>query len=241
MTDNVHKNHRARMREKFVLSGGNAMPDHELLEIVLFGCIPRQNTNAVSHALLEKFGSLSGVFSSSVQELKTVKGIGDNAAVYLKTFAEINKRLSCEVKSTDAFLTYDEIGAYFTKLFRYETVEKLYLLLFDKKGKIVKKVLVAEGDVSQAQTNMKVIIENSVSRRAYSAAIAHNHPSGILHPSIEDRTLTVIVEQQLSLLGIHFIDHYIIADGKYEGIKETVFRLSEERKSNSDFIEEKHF
>ncbi|MBO4391786.1 MAG: DNA repair protein RadC [Clostridia bacterium] len=240
MADNVHKNHRARMREKFVLSG-EKMPDHELLEIALFGCIPRQNTNTVSHALIEKFGSLSGVFSASVQELKTVKGIGENAAIYLKNFAEINKRLSCEVKSTDTFLTYDEIGKYFTKLFRHETVEKLYLLLFDKKGRIIKKVTVAEGDVSQAQANMKVIIENAASKSAYSAAIAHNHPSGILHPSIEDETLTVVVEQQLSLLGIHFIDHYVIADGKYSGIKENVFHLSKERKSNTDYIEEKHF
>ncbi len=240
MANNIHKNHRARMREKFLSDHGENMPDHELLEIILFGCVPRRDTNAVAHALIDKFGSLSGVFASSVQELKTVSEIGDTAAVYIKAFSQINKRLSCEIKNGDVFTTYGEIGEYFTKLFKYETVEKLYLLLFDKKGRIIKKVIVAEGDLSQAHLNMRVIIENAVSKNAYSAAIAHNHPSGIIHPSIEDKTLTVIVEQQLSLLGIHFIDHYIVSDDSFVGIKENVFHLSEERKTNDDFIEEKH-
>ena len=79
----VHQGHRARQRKKLLENGPRAFADHELLEMLLYYAIPRRDTNELAHRLLERFGSLQGVFSAPVEELSTVEGVGENAAVLL--------------------------------------------------------------------------------------------------------------------------------------------------------------
>ena len=73
MDNNVHKNHRKRLRERFEREGADSFEVHEILELFLFDAIPRVNTNAIAHRLLDRFGNLNGVFSATEKELMTVK------------------------------------------------------------------------------------------------------------------------------------------------------------------------
>ena len=81
--ENIHAEHRARMREKY-LQMRDAMPDHEILELLLFNVIPRRNTNPIAHALLNRFGSLDEVFRASIPQLTSVEGVGEKTAMFLK-------------------------------------------------------------------------------------------------------------------------------------------------------------
>ena len=216
---NVHVGHRARMRNRFENTRGKDFQDHELLEMLLFYAIPRGNTNDTAHLLLQKFGSLEGVLSSSIEELSMVKGIGRNSAILIKTAFELHIRMLCDTGKDETYTTYDEIGEYLLKLFLHIREETVILLLFNKKGKIIKTTTLATGDGDRAPIDMKKLVTVSAMVGASSAVIAHNHPSGRAEPSFDDRVVTLQVEEILRSLGIKLVEQYIIAEGIYSGVK----------------------
>ncbi len=83
LSDNIHKNHRHRLRERYAKEGAGSLEAHELLELLLFDVIPRYNTNPIAHRLLNRFGSLYDVLNAPFEELLEVKGIGERAAEYI--------------------------------------------------------------------------------------------------------------------------------------------------------------
>ena len=112
-----HALHRTRMRTRFLQAGAETFADHELLELLLYYAIPRRDTNATAHALLEHFGSFDKLFAASVAELTQVGGIGENAAVLLKTVFECYRRLTVLPENETVFHTFEQIGDYLVKLY----------------------------------------------------------------------------------------------------------------------------
>ena len=92
MSENVHKNHRERMRQRAVKDGFSSFADHELLEYLLYHAIPRVDTNPTAHALLEEFGSLQAIMDASGDELCRVKGIGAGSALIFDLIIEFMRR-----------------------------------------------------------------------------------------------------------------------------------------------------
>ena len=88
---NPHTRHRERMRTRFLDAGAEILQDHELLEMLLYYAIPRRDTNPIAHRLIERFGRLDKLFAASAAELMQVDGIGENAAVLLKTVFECHR------------------------------------------------------------------------------------------------------------------------------------------------------
>ncbi len=111
----VHQGHRARQRKKLLENGPRAFADHELLEMLLYYAIPRRDTNELAHRLLERFGSLQGVFSAPVEELSTVEGVGENAAVLLSLVPQIWQR-SLQGAPERILNSVDKCGEYFAEL-----------------------------------------------------------------------------------------------------------------------------
>lgn len=219
MADNIHAQHRERLRNRYLNSDQQGFADHELLELLLFYSIPRRNTNDIAHELLNKFGSLEKVMSARVEELIQVDGIGMNSAILIKTVFDMHNRVLKNFDKSETFVTYEQIGDYFLKFFKHINVETMILLLFDRKGRIHRTVTVASGDCTSAVVDMKTMLSSLISVSAYSAAIAHNHPNGCLEFSFDDKFATIQIEEIFKTMGIKFIDHYVIAENKYLGIK----------------------
>ena len=232
--DSLHAGHRSRMRERYKDSEGAGFSDHELLEMLLYYALPRVNTNEMAHSLLNHFGSLVGLFKASVSDLTNVEGIGENAAILLKIVFDFHMRMLTEDDSKAAYTTFSQIGDYFLKLFAHEDTEKMIMLMFDRRGRIVKQANVANGDVERAAVDLCKMIGHALYKPVVSVAIAHNHPSGILEASLADKSATMRLEQSLSDIKVRLIDHYIIADGKYIGVKEHCFGIKDGVISESD-------
>lgn len=218
MAESIHKKHRNRVREKFKRCGGAAFHDHELLEMMLFYSIPRGDTNETAHRLLERFGTLEKITNASIAELEMVDGVGEKTAIYLKMLFEYHYRVLTQVGKGQTFTTYEEIGDYFLKLFTHISVETMMVILFDKKGRITRTLSVATGDFVGARVDMKALIASAISESAHAVAVAHNHPSGVLSPSLDDRFITTEIDNIMRSLSVKFIDHYIVSENGYIGV-----------------------
>ena len=205
----VHEGHRSRKKEQFRAHGLDAFADHEVLELLLYYAVPRQDTNPIAHRLMEKFGSLDAVFAADRAALEEVEGIGENASILSDT---------------------EQAGAYFLDLFFGEREEKLYEACLDAKGRLLACHLVAEGDTESVQLNMRKIVENALKCGASSVLLSHNHPSGVALPSPADNATTLSVFDALRTVGVELADHIIVADDDFVSLRHN--GLLPERKGN---------
>ena len=213
----VHDGHRQRLKERFLSEGLDNFTDVQVLELLLFYCIPRQDTNELAHALLNQFGSLSQVLETSPEELKTVKGIGDNAALFLNLIPAVGRFYDVDrtMRSDEPLLTTDACGQYLLSKFRGRCKETVFLLCLDAKCKVLCCPLIGEGGVNSAGVPVRRVVEAALGANATTVVLAHNHPSGIALPSHEDIVTTRRVAAALSSVDVTLADHVVIADGDF--------------------------
>ena len=204
----IHDGHRNRLRKKF--KEGN-IEDHELLEVLLFYSIPRINTNEIAHRLLEKFGSVNGVFSASEKALCSVEGIGENSAMLIKVVSKCIERYLARPKvSNERLDTLSKIEKYLASLFYCSTTEKVYVLLFNNSKGVILCRSVGEGNACFSEVEAYKILNLALEYGAASVAIAHNHPNGIPTPSEADIKITNGIKNALEQMRINFLDHFIV-------------------------------
>ena len=209
----VHEGHRSRKKEQFRAHGLDAFADHEVLELLLYYAVPRQDTNPIAHRLMDKFGSLDAVFSADREALEVVDGIGENASTLLSLMFPLMRRIRASAGAHETVLSdTEQAGAYFLDLFFGEREEKLYEACLDAKGRLLACHLVAEGDTDSVQLNMRKIVENALKCGASSVLLAHNHPSGVAVPSSSDEAATRQVAEALRTIGVRLVDHIVVAD-----------------------------
>lgn len=216
----IHAGHRARMREKFLADGGAHFGDHELLEMLLYAVIPRKDTNETAHRLIEAFGSLENVLDASPEELCTVEGIRENAAVFLALVRETAKRYAAAKlnegeKASPVFDSPEKIAAFLRPKYLGVTVERAYLLLFDNGMHLLDCRHLGDGEISSVLFSVRKIAEAAYRKRAARVVLAHNHPDGIAVPSGEDLNLTRQVAKALQLLDIPLLEHFIFSKYGY--------------------------
>lgn len=212
----VHEGHRQRKKEQFREHGLDAFADHEALELLLYYAIPRQDTNPIAHRLIERFGSLEGVFSASTYELQKVEGVGENAATLIRLLFPLCRRVRTSGGRHEViFNTRENIGAYFIELFLGERREVFYEACLDAKGKLLACYRLAEGSPDQVTINMRRVVENALNANASLVVLSHNHPSGVALPSKEDNQTTLQIKRALADIGVQLVDHVIVADGDF--------------------------
>ena len=222
----VHDGHRQRLKDRFLESGLDGFTQVQALELLLFYCIPRKDTNAIAHALLERFGSLAGVMDASVEELCTVPGIGANAATLLHLVPEMSRfYLVSRMAKNDILQTQDDCAAYLLPRFFGRTVETVYLLCLDAKCKVLCCREVGDGIVNAAGISVRRIMEVALAANASSVVLAHNHPSGMALPSYEDLQATVQIGEALRAVDIVLADHIIVADDDYVSLAQSGYKL----------------
>lgn len=217
----MHDGHRARKKEQFIRAGLDSFADHEALELLLFYAIPRRDTNPTAHLLLEKFGSLEGVFNASVEELQSVEGVGESAAILLSLVPTVMRR-SLRITGKEKILNSVELcGKYFLGLLRHERKEVLYQACLDAKGKLIVCKKLSEGTADSAAFSVRQVVENALVSDASIVVLAHNHVSGVALPSESDCIVTRRVRDALRAVDIQLGDHIIVADNDFVSMKQS--------------------
>lgn len=212
----VHDGHRERVKEQFAVYGGESMTDIQYFEMLLFYAIPRRDTNELAHALLERFGSLRAVLDADPAELRSVKGIGENAALLIKTVREGMRRYMVEPNREIRYIfSSSDAGRYFLPILQYETIEKAYLMCLDKNDAIISCTEISSGIQGAVNVTIRQIVDTAVRRCAAKVILAHNHPSGNPYPSAEDKLLTDSLKKALRLMEIKLRDHILVAGKTY--------------------------
>ncbi len=212
----IHDGHRQRLKNRFLKEGLDNFDQLQVLELLLFYCIPRQDTNPIAHSLLDHFGSLAQVLEAPAAELKKVPGVGDSVATFLSlvSAAERYHRVS-RIASTDILTSIEACGDYLVPRFHRRRNETVFMLCLDAKCKVLCCKEVGEGSVNSAAVPIRRIVEMALGANATSVVLAHNHPSGVALPSDEDVHTTRRLAMALSAVEITLIDHIIVADGDY--------------------------
>lgn len=207
----IHEGHRERVRQKYLKANGEDFFTHELLELLLFYALPRKDTNALAHALLDKFGSLSGLLEASPKEIASVDGISVNIGILLTLQRELNKRyIEEKTKSKDKLTSIDALKDYCINLLSHQTNECFYVICFDNRRNILTTQKIAEGTNFATAVPPKKILETVLLHKAVSVVFAHNHPGGSCRPSVEDIELTVKLVQMLTPIDVDIIDHIVV-------------------------------
>ena len=215
-----HSGHRERLRRRFIDNGLDGFEEHQALELYLFYAIPRRDTNPLAHRLLERYRNIGGVCDAPIDELERDFGLSESAATLLKLMPEMS-RLYNESKLSDTnFIDPETVGEMIARRFIGRTSEAVALLLGSAKGKILYFDIVAKGSVSSSDFPLRRIVDLAIRHNARTAYIAHNHPSGSLLPSRADIDVTKLLDSTLSSVGVHLLDHFIVADNEYASLRE---------------------
>lgn len=214
---NLHEGHRQRMRLRYMMHGPDVFDDHELLEMLLSFSIPRRDTNELAHRLLERFGSLDGLLSASLNELQAVDGVGDSTACLLHLLRSTELRAMTrklpQRKGKLLLSSPDCTMRYCSVLFRGERNEKMYALCLNAQQALICARVIALGSLSELTVYPRTVLDLAVETHAHSIILAHNHPSGDPLPSEADIATTESVRQALLQIGVELWDHIIVGDG----------------------------
>lgn len=214
-----HVGHRMRLKRRFMRYGMDCFDPHQVLELVLFYVIPKQDTNPLAHRLLKRFGSLAGVFDATVEDLTSVEGIGPNAAAYIKMFPAVFRRYELSRDSREGcFDTLEKVGNHAKKLFIGAAVEQAYLLMFNNRLQLIDTWLITGGSVNSVPVLPRAVVEHALDAHASSVVLVHNHPYGNVLPSRDDIELTHVVEAACNVVSIHFLDHLIVSGNEFISI-----------------------
>lgn len=212
----LHEGHRARLKERFCEEGLDSFTEVQALELMLFYCVARRDTNPLAHELINHFGSLAKVLDAPREELKKVPGVSDGIATYLSLSTSVMRRYL--VSSANDIVILDSIekcGDYLTPHFFGKRNETVFLLCLDAKCKVLCCKEVGEGTVNSASVPIRRVVEIAMGANATSVVLAHNHTSGVAVPSKADVATTQLVAQALDMVEIALVDHIVVADGDY--------------------------
>ena len=228
MAESIHKDHRKRMKERFLKQGLDGFTEFQALEFLLFFCIPQGDTNVLAHKLIDHFGSLSQVLEASVEELKKVNGIGDHSAILIQLMNQMARfYLVDRAKREKVLPTIEDCARYLQPYFYGRMNETVFLLCLDAKCKALCCKEVGEGSINSAGISVRRIVETALREGATTVVLAHNHPSGIAIPSPEDIQTTRRVAAALQSVEIHLADHIVVADDDYVSMVQSGYRFDD--------------
>lgn len=213
---NIHAGHREKVKQRYYESGLNSMPDHNILEMLLFFGIPQRDTNPIAHELINTFGSFSGVLEADYKELRAVKGMTESAACLLSMILPTYKRYVGDIhKKKQKFETPKQMADFLRPLYLDTTNERIYAMCFDPYDKLIACRIVSDGDIDSANFDLRRLASIVLEVKAKKVVLSHNHPNGTLTPSLGDCNVTDAARELLFLLKVQLVDHIIITDESY--------------------------
>ncbi|MEL6550726.1 MAG: DNA repair protein RadC [Pseudomonadota bacterium] len=209
------RDHRARLRTRFMEGGADALPDYELLELVLFRAIPRQDVKPLARALLDAFGDFNRVVSADADRLATVKGVGQAVITELKVVEAAAHRLArARVMQRPVLSGWAELLDYCHTAMAHRATEQFRVLYLDRKNVLIADEAQARGTVDHVPVYPREVVKRALALEASALILVHNHPSGDPTPSEADIAMTHKVAQAAEALGITLHDHLIIGQSR---------------------------
>lgn len=211
------RDHRKRLRARFMEGGAGAMPDYELLELVLFRAIPRQDVKPLARALLEAFGDFNGVLSAPAARLRQVGGVGEAVVAELKIVEAAAHRLArSKVLKRHVISSWEQVLDYCRTTMAHRETEQFRVLYLDRKNVLIADEEQARGTVDHVPVYPREVVKRALELNASALILVHNHPSGDPTPSTADIDMTAKVQEAAEALGMVLHDHLIV--GKSEEV-----------------------
>lgn len=206
-----------RPREKLMRLGPSALSDAELLAILVGSGSPKEDAVTLMKRILSDCkNNLNTLGKRSIHDLCQYNGVGPAKAITIMAACELGKRRQQEKPEERPDLgTATRIYNHMHPLMQDLDVEEFWLLLMNQNYRLIKKVRIAHGGISEVTVDIRILIREAVLNNATILAVCHNHPSGSLRPSRADDDLTRSIRQACDLMRIKFMDHVIITDGAY--------------------------
>jgi DNA repair protein RadC len=203
--------HRTRMRTRLLVSGPDALADHEMLEMLLFLALPRRDTKPIARELLSRFGGFGPVVAASPAELRKIEGLGDAGIAALKLAqAAASRLLRGELAAKPVLRSWDALADYLRAAMGHEKIEQFHVLFLDARTRLIADEIMGRGTVNHAPVYPREIARRALELHATTVILAHNHPSGSPEPSRDDVAMTREVRRALEPLGVALHDHLIV-------------------------------
>ena len=211
-----------RPREKMEDLGTEALSNAELLAILIgSGSTDESAVDLMKKVLNDCNNSLNTLGKKSIHDLCEYKGIGEAKAITILAACELGKRRQAETPEERPDLgTATKIYRHMHHLMQDLDVEEFWVLLMNQHYRLIKKVRISHGGITETAVDIRIIFREAVLANATILAVCHNHPSGNLTPSRADEELTKSIQRACELMRIHFMDHVIVTDGQYYSFHE---------------------
>ncbi len=203
--------HRERLRERAMAGGLPALPDYEVLELLLFRSVPRGDVKPLAKQLLARFGSLGAVLGATAEDLRTVAGVGDAVALDLKLLHEAGLRTArVQVVRRPVISSWAALLAYVKTALAHEAREQFRVLFLDKKNQLIADEIMNRGTVDHAPVYPREVVRRALELSASAVILVHNHPSGDPTPSSADVDMTRQIVDAARPLRITIHDHLVV-------------------------------
>ncbi|PEQ13179.1 hypothetical protein B2G71_06945 [Novosphingobium sp. PC22D] len=212
--------HRARLRKRLLTGGEDALADHEVIEFLLMGAVPRRDMKPLARSLIARFGSLAGVLNADANTLQAHPGMGEASAAALKVVAVAVRRLvRQEVRERPVIGSWQALVDYLMVDMADLTHERVRVLYLNARNMLILDDCVADGDVDEAAIHPRKVIHKAMDIGATALILVHNHPSGSAEPSRADIDITNRIAEAGRLLGVTVHDHLIIGRQGHVSLK----------------------
>lgn len=216
----AHSGHRARLRQRLLAGGAEALADYEVLEYLLFAANSRGDTKPLAKALLERFGTLNAVLNAEPGALMQVPEMGERGAAALKAVALAARRMARgEVQRKPVLGSWQALLDYLTIDMAHLTVERVRVLYLDNRNRLIVDHHVGDGSIDEAAIHPREVVRKALDVGATAMILVHNHPSGNPEPSRADIDITRRIAEAGRLLGIVVHDHVIVGRDGHASLK----------------------
>ena len=207
--------HRKRLRARFMEGGAQAIPDYELLELLLFRAIPRQDVKPLARELLDTFGDFNRVVTATPARLLMVKGVGEAVVQELKIVeAAAQRMMRARVMNRPVLSSWDALLDYCHTAMAHRETEQFCILFLDRKNVLIADEEQAKGTVDHVPVYPREVVKRGLELNASALILVHNHPSGDPTPSDADISMTHQIQDAAQVLGITLHDHLIIGKSR---------------------------
>ena len=215
-----HSGHRERLRDRFMRGGDKALPDYEMLELLLFNAIPRRDTKPLAKELIARFGTFAEVVSAPETRLREIKGVSERVITELKLVRAAALRLmQGQIMERKVLSSWDQVVAYCRAAMAYETREQFRILFLDKKNNLIADEMQQQGTVDHTPVYVREVVKRALELSATAIVLVHNHPSGDPTPSRADIDMTKMIIDAAKPLGVVVHDHIIVGRDRVASFK----------------------